>query len=81
MAIKEIAIALGICGSLIGVGLTYQKTADTAVHAEETVQEVKTEVKENREINVQQTVALTILGENLKQVAKTLDKVEKKLDK
>ena len=81
ITIKEIAITMGIMGSLFGVGVNYQATASTAKHADEAVKENKVDIKENQKINIQQTEKLAEVSTTLKYITKAVDKIVEKLDK
>ena len=81
MNLKEIAIISAIIATIVGGGVSYGKSSQSINNTRDEVREVKVSVKENQEVNVQQTVTLTKLGVTLSQVAKTLDRVVEKLEK
>ena len=78
---KAFSIIAGLFITLGTVAAGYGELKEKAHTTEFTIKEVKVEVKENEEdivdislINVEQTIIL-------KQISKSLDKLEKKLDK
>lgn len=79
--IKDTSIVIGIVASIIGAGIGYGKHSQAIVETKEKVIEVKKDVKDNQNINIEQTIALEKQAVILEQVATTLEKVEKKLDK
>jgi hypothetical protein len=89
---KKLAIISGVMVSVIGGSIGYGQLMNQTVDNKEDIKEVKIHVeenqkinlaqfKENQKINVEQTIKLNETSIILKQVAKTLDKVEKNLEK
>ena len=77
----NLKMILAVSGMLIGGGIGFGSLQAQTSNIKESTKDNKNDIKENQQINVEQTVALTELGVTLKGVSKALDKVVEKLEK
>jgi len=79
--IKTTVIVFGIISSIVGAAVAYGASMEKITENQKDIEEVKVELKEKRDIDLEQTVLIKEVVVEIKNIAKITEKLEKKLDK
>ncbi|GAF75190.1 unnamed protein product [marine sediment metagenome] len=91
-SLKEIGMPIAIISSIVGAGVGYGKLStqvdntlqvvvEEKVERKEVVDEIKKEIREKRDMDMQQSILIQKVSTQLESNTKLIEKIEKKLDK